>query len=293
MIEVGALVGKLSLVRQYDEAVGKTLGNVELLLVLSGQLYTVPLAVGLGRRTQVNGHVKYGTTHAAYQLALGKPLLIVQTAQHTLNRHGLVVLYKYHIQTLSLKIIIVISLYKITSRITEYGGFDHTQTFDFAASYFNFSHTFLPFEKIAHLRIIFHCIIREGESQPLRGILDIFQRFSAFFVPAYVCFLLFDSQTKPGKHAVYTGPAAHLDSASLHLGCMLRTLSDKMDSRSLSARKKVRSLLTESVPFHYTHKLNIALPIINIVIATLPLSASRYKRLSSTFTRIRSGHRHR
>ena len=48
MIEIGALVGKLCLVGENDKAVCETFRNVELFLVLCGELNTEPLSVCLG-----------------------------------------------------------------------------------------------------------------------------------------------------------------------------------------------------------------------------------------------------
>ena len=144
MIEIGALVSELSLIRQYQETVRKALRNVELLLILCSQLYTKPLAVGFGIGTQVYCYIKDCTADGTHQLALRILFLEMQAAQYALHGHGLVVLYKYHVQTGFLEVVLVVSLYEVTALILEYGWLDHIKSFYVAGCHFDLSHCFLP-----------------------------------------------------------------------------------------------------------------------------------------------------
>lgn len=94
MPEVIHLIAKLCLIAQNKEAMRKTFRDEELLLVLSRQGNTVPLAISFRIASEVNSNIKYGATHSAHQLALRILLLEVQTAQDTLWGHGLIVLHK-------------------------------------------------------------------------------------------------------------------------------------------------------------------------------------------------------
>ena len=68
----------------------------------------------------------------------------MQAAQYALYRHGLVVLYKYHVQASLFEIILVVSLYKVTALILEYGWLDHIKSLYVAGCHFDLSHCFLP-----------------------------------------------------------------------------------------------------------------------------------------------------
>ena len=64
----------------------------------------------------------------------------MQAAQYTLHGHGLVVLYKYHVQSGFLEVILVVSFYKIAALILKYGRLDHIKSLDITGCYFDLSH---------------------------------------------------------------------------------------------------------------------------------------------------------
>lgn len=68
----------------------------------------------------------------------------MESSQHALDRHGLIVLDKYHIKASLLKVILIVGLYKIASLILKYSGFNHIKPLDIARSHFNLSHLFIP-----------------------------------------------------------------------------------------------------------------------------------------------------
>ncbi len=53
------------------EAVGKTLRNEELTMIVLCQLYRYMLAIGWRSLTNIYSYIKYSTLYAAYKLALG------------------------------------------------------------------------------------------------------------------------------------------------------------------------------------------------------------------------------
>lgn len=58
MIEVGAFIGEDRGVAEDEKAVGKSGGNIKLILLFGGQRNGVPLSVGLGAGTDVHGDVE-------------------------------------------------------------------------------------------------------------------------------------------------------------------------------------------------------------------------------------------
>src|SRR5699024_6143002 len=77
MPEVIDLVAELCFIAQNQEAVCKALRDKELLLILSRQGNTVPLAIGLRITSEINSYIKHSTAHSAHQLALRILLLEV------------------------------------------------------------------------------------------------------------------------------------------------------------------------------------------------------------------------
>ena len=71
MPEIRYLVAEFRRLGKYQKAVGKALGDIELLLVLLGQLHAVPLAVGGASLPEVHRHVKHSALDDPHQLALG------------------------------------------------------------------------------------------------------------------------------------------------------------------------------------------------------------------------------
>ena len=119
---------------------GKPLADIKLLLVLLGQLYAVPLAIGLTAFTQIHRHIEHTAADHAHQLALGILLLEVQTAQNALGGHALVVLHKDHIQAKLMHIVLVIGLHKIAAAVPVDSGLDHIQALNGSLGHFDLCH---------------------------------------------------------------------------------------------------------------------------------------------------------
>ena len=77
MVKVVALIAELSSITEHQEAMGKTAGNQELLLVLFRQLNAVPLSKGCAVFAQVNRHIKHAAFDDPDQFGLGEVLLEV------------------------------------------------------------------------------------------------------------------------------------------------------------------------------------------------------------------------
>lgn len=71
MIEVITLVLEDGGLGEDGEAVGKTLRNEELTMIVLCQLYRYMLAIGWRSLTNIYSYIKYSTLYAAYKLALG------------------------------------------------------------------------------------------------------------------------------------------------------------------------------------------------------------------------------
>ena len=80
MVEVCAFIAELGHIAEYQEAVGKALGNVELLFVFFRKLYAEPFAVGFAVGTKVYSYIKDFSFDDPDQFALGKMFLLVKAA---------------------------------------------------------------------------------------------------------------------------------------------------------------------------------------------------------------------
>ena len=145
MIKIGTFVCKFCLIGQYQKAVCKSFRNVELLLVLRGKNHAKPFSVGLRTGTKVYRHIKYGTAHCTHQLALRILFLVMKSAQNALDRHGLVVLYKYHVESRLMEIVLIVCLHKITALVLENSRFNYIKSLDVTWCYFNLSHFSISF----------------------------------------------------------------------------------------------------------------------------------------------------
>ena len=64
---------------------GKSLGDIELLMVLFRQFHAVPLSVGTAPLSKIDRHVKYTVPDHTDQFPLGMLLLKMKSAQNTLH----------------------------------------------------------------------------------------------------------------------------------------------------------------------------------------------------------------
>ena len=140
MVEVGDLIAEFCRIGKYQKAVGKALGDVELLLILLGQFYAVPLAIGGRAGAQVNCHIEDPALDDPDQLALRVLLLEVEATKDTLDGHALVVLNEDHVQTLFLHIPLVISFDEIATAVAMDGRFDDVEALDGAFGNFDLTH---------------------------------------------------------------------------------------------------------------------------------------------------------
>ena len=117
----------------------KAFRDEELLLVLSRQSHTIPLAVTLRITSQVNRNIKHSTTHGAYQLALRILLLEMQTAQNALSGHRLIILHEVNINSSFLHIFLVVGFHEIATSITVNSRLNHIKPFNTTNIFLNFN----------------------------------------------------------------------------------------------------------------------------------------------------------
>ena len=72
MVELVTLILEHGRGRQHGKAVGKTLGDEELAVVVLSEFHGNMLSVGGTALADVDGNVEYGTTNAAHKFALLK-----------------------------------------------------------------------------------------------------------------------------------------------------------------------------------------------------------------------------
>ena len=114
MIKIITLIAEFGCICQNQEAMGKALGNQELLFILCCQKDSIPLSVSFGICPQVNRHIKDAALNCSNQLGLGIMLLEMQASQNTFGGHGLVVLYKGDVQSRLLHIPLAVGFHKIS-----------------------------------------------------------------------------------------------------------------------------------------------------------------------------------
>ena len=161
MPEVIDLIAELCLIAQNQKAMCKALRDEELLLIFSGQRNAIPLAIGFRITSEVNRDIKHSATYSAHQLALRILLLEVQSAQHALCGHRLIVLHKVDIDASFLHIFFVVGFHEISTSITMNSRLNNTESLDAAYIFLNFnlSHFFyllllLDFFQITAQRIL-------------------------------------------------------------------------------------------------------------------------------------------
>ena len=71
------------------------MGYSSLTFILSRQSHTIPLTISFGIASKINSEIKHSSAHSAYQLALRILLLEMQSTQHALCGHKLIVFIKY------------------------------------------------------------------------------------------------------------------------------------------------------------------------------------------------------
>ena len=120
MIKIRTFIAEFRIIRQYQKTMCKILRDKELLLVLFRQKHSVPLAESPGTFPQIHCHVIDFSADHAHQLVLRKMFLEMQSTQYTLLGSGLIVLYEHLRNSRSLEIVIIVSLHKISSGISEY-----------------------------------------------------------------------------------------------------------------------------------------------------------------------------
>ena len=98
MIEVITLVLEDGSLGEDGEAMGKTLRDKELDMIVFCQLYSYMLAISRGAFTNIHSYIEYSAFYATYQFALSIWwALEVQASHHAIAAHRLVVLAEVNI----------------------------------------------------------------------------------------------------------------------------------------------------------------------------------------------------
>ena len=140
MVKIRDLVAEFRGVTEDQEAVGETRRNIKLLLILGGQLHTVPLAVGCRTGTQVHRHIEDTALDHPDQLSLGVVDLIVQSPEHAFDGHTLIILHKDHIQTGLTHIVQVVGFHEVTPAVAVDLRFDDIKALNGAFGDCDLSH---------------------------------------------------------------------------------------------------------------------------------------------------------
>src|SRR5574344_975884 len=95
MVKFIAFVLKYSDITQHGEAVCHTFWQEHLAMVVVRQQHTLPLSISGTAFADVHSHIQHLAAYAAHQFALSiRRLLKMETAQHAIAAHTLVVLAK-------------------------------------------------------------------------------------------------------------------------------------------------------------------------------------------------------
>ena len=147
MIEVITLVLEDGGLGEDGEAVGKTLRNEELTMIVLCQLYRYMLAIGWRSLTNIYCYIKYSTLYAAYQLALSiRWAQEVQASHYAIAAHRLVVLAEVNTMPqdwgyLLFKLSLAEALKEVATSITEEAWLYNEYAFNIC---FNYIHCFIP-----------------------------------------------------------------------------------------------------------------------------------------------------
>lgn len=126
MVQIVTFIGKDSRLAQYGETVCKALWHKELPFILFAQLDAEPLAESRTAFAQIDRYVQHTTDGTTHQFGLGiRGTLEMQTAHHTVTRTRLIVLHKLRLNTCFAVSLLIVRLYEITSRISEYVWLDN------------------------------------------------------------------------------------------------------------------------------------------------------------------------
>ena len=148
MIKVCHLIAEFRCIAQYKEAVGKSLGDIELFFVFFGQKDSVPFSVGRTAFAQVNSHIKHFSADDPHQFSLRELFLEMKSSEDTSFGHALVILDKNHVQACLVHIILIICLHEISSAVAVYSRLNYVEAFDFCLRHLNLSQNNLPPSRI-------------------------------------------------------------------------------------------------------------------------------------------------
>mgnify|MGYP004466861055 CR=1 FL=1 len=119
IVDISALVAEFGYVRKDQEAVGKTFGDVEHLLILGAEGHAHPLAIGGGAGAAVYSYVVDLSHGHPDQLALGVLLLEVQAPEDTPGATALVVLDEGLIDARGGEVVQLVGLHEVAPVVTE------------------------------------------------------------------------------------------------------------------------------------------------------------------------------
>src|SRR5665647_261845 len=124
-IKIRGLVEKLRKLGQHQKPMRKSRWYPHLQIVFGRKICADPTPKGGGRFTYVHRDIEHFTCRHPYQLALWLPDLIMQAAQHSFGRAGVIILHKSWRPTGGfLECALVIAFQKESAAVTKYLGFE-------------------------------------------------------------------------------------------------------------------------------------------------------------------------
>ena len=120
IVEVAALIKKLSGIGQNHEAVGESLGNEDEVVALGGEQHAGPFSESRRADSYVYRNVQHFPLHHAAELGLRMPQLVMETAQRSFCGARLVVLDENIVDAEIGKLLLVVRLQEKASRVAEY-----------------------------------------------------------------------------------------------------------------------------------------------------------------------------
>src|SRR5690606_25366763 len=127
-VHVGAQVAEHRALGQHREAVGETLRYPELATVFGTEDHRLPAAEGRRAAADVHRHVIHLAFEHADQLSLRPRPLVMQAAQHALDRGGDVALHELRRQALFGETLGVPGFEEHAALVAEYRRLDHRAT---------------------------------------------------------------------------------------------------------------------------------------------------------------------
>lgn len=141
---MGTFVTEYCRFTQRQKAMREALGDIELPVIISRKLYSIPSAKAFAALAQIYRHIEYTALKHTGELSLRVLLLIMQATQHTSFALALIFLYELHIQTGGFELTLMIDFTEISTFILKHSRLNDYKPLDGRFDKIDFCHIITP-----------------------------------------------------------------------------------------------------------------------------------------------------